>query len=106
MLWDLSGNYPLPGTDIYIPGFLFWVVLIYATLGTVVTHLIGRTLTGLYFDRQRREADFRFSLARLREYSEQIALLARRDGRARVAAAALRRHHRQLSGALCARASS
>jgi putative ATP-binding cassette transporter len=75
VLWDLSGNYPLPGTDIYIPGFLFWVVLLYAAVGTLVTHLIGRSLTGLYFDRQRREADFRFSLARMREYSEQIALL-------------------------------
>jgi putative ATP-binding cassette transporter len=76
MLWELSGNYPLPGTSIYIPGFLFWVVLVYAALGTLITHLIGRSLTGLYFDRQRREADFRFSLARLREYSEQIALLS------------------------------
>jgi len=76
MLWELSGNYPLPGTNIYIPGFLFWVVLLYAALGTLITHLIGRSLTALYFDRQRREADFRFSLARLREYSEQIALLS------------------------------
>ncbi len=75
VLWELSGNYPLPGTNIYIPGFLFWVVLLYAALGTLITHLIGRSLTGLYFDKQRREADFRFSLARLREYSEQIALL-------------------------------
>ncbi|MGJ0508761.1 MAG: ABC transporter ATP-binding protein/permease [Methylocystis sp.] len=76
VLWELSGNYPLPGTNIYLPGFLFWVVLAYATLGTLVTHLIGRKLTVLYFDKQRREADFRFSLARLREYSEQIALLS------------------------------
>ena len=76
MLWELSGNYPLPGTNIFIPGFLFWVVLLYAALGTLITHLIGRSLTALYFDRQRREADFRFSLARLREYSEQIALLS------------------------------
>jgi putative ATP-binding cassette transporter len=76
VLWELSGNYPLPGTNFYIPGFLFWVVLAYATLGTVITHIIGRRLTTLYFDKQRREADFRFSLARLREYSEQIALLS------------------------------
>jgi len=76
VLWDLSGNYPLPGTEIHVPGFLFWVVFLYAALGTLITHLIGRSLTVLYFDRQRREADFRFSLARLREYSEQIALLA------------------------------
>jgi vitamin B12/bleomycin/antimicrobial peptide transport system ATP-binding/permease protein len=37
--------------------------------------LIGRTLIPLYFQRQHMEADFRFSLARLREYTEQVALL-------------------------------
>ncbi|QGM97981.1 ABC transporter ATP-binding protein/permease [Methylocystis parvus] len=79
VLWELSGNYALPGTNIYIPGFLFWVALIYASLGTVVTHLIGRSLTRLFFEQQKREADFRFSLARLREYSEQIALLSGED---------------------------
>jgi vitamin B12/bleomycin/antimicrobial peptide transport system ATP-binding/permease protein len=76
VLWELSGNYALPGTNIYVPGFLFWVALIYASLGTIVTHLIGRSLTRLFFEQQKREADFRFSLARLREYSEQIALLS------------------------------
>lgn len=76
VLWDLSGDYAIPGTDLHIPGFLFWVALVYATIGTLVTHLIGRKLSGLYFERQHREADFRFSLARLREYSEQVALLS------------------------------
>jgi putative ATP-binding cassette transporter len=65
----------LPGTDIIVPGFLFWVALLYAGLGTLITHLIGRPLIGLYFQRQHMEADFRFSLARLREYTEQVALL-------------------------------
>ena len=59
-----------------MPGFLFWVALLYAASGTAITHLIGRSLIGLYFERQHREADFRFSLARLREYSEQVALLS------------------------------
>ncbi|MBI3275816.1 MAG: ABC transporter ATP-binding protein/permease, partial [Methylocystis sp.] len=76
VLWDLSANFTLPGTDIHAPGFLFWVALVYAAIGTLVTHLIGRALAHLYFERQHREADFRFSLARLREYSEQVALLA------------------------------
>ena len=76
VLWNLSGNYAIPGTDTVIPGFLFWVALIYAAVGTLVTHVIGRSLVTLYFDRQRVEADFRFSLARLREYAEQVALLA------------------------------
>lgn len=76
VLWELSGNYAIPGTEIVIPGLLFWVALIYAAVGTLVTHFIGRSLVGLYFDRQRVEADFRFSLARLREYAEQVALLS------------------------------
>jgi vitamin B12/bleomycin/antimicrobial peptide transport system ATP-binding/permease protein len=75
VLWDLSESFRLPGTDIVLPGFLFWVALIYAASGTLITHLIGRPLIGLYFRRQHMEADFRFSLARLREYTEQVALL-------------------------------
>jgi putative ATP-binding cassette transporter len=76
VLWSLSQSFTLPGTDIVLPGFLFWVALIYAASGTLITHLIGRPLISLYFQRQHMEADFRFSLARLREYTEQVALLA------------------------------
>ena len=76
VLWELSGNYAIPGTEIIIPGLLFWVALVYAIFGTLVTHYIGRSLVGMYFERQRVEADFRFSLARLREYAEQVALLS------------------------------
>src|SRR6516162_4734724 len=75
VLWALSKSFMLPGTDIIVPGFLFWVALLYAGLGTLITHLIGRPLIALYFQRQHMEADFRFSLARLREYTEQVALL-------------------------------
>jgi putative ATP-binding cassette transporter len=75
VLWGLSENFTLPGTDILVPGFLFWVGLIYATGGTLITHVIGRPLIGLFFERQHMEADFRFGLARLREYTEQVALL-------------------------------
>jgi vitamin B12/bleomycin/antimicrobial peptide transport system ATP-binding/permease protein len=76
VLWDLSASFTLPGTNIAFPGFLFWVALIYAAAGTFITHLIGRPLVHLYFQRQHMEADFRFSLARLREYTEQVALLS------------------------------
>lgn len=75
VLWGLSANFAIPGTDIVVPGFLFWVALIYSAVGTIITHLIGRSLVQLSFARQRVEADFRFSLARLREYGEQVALL-------------------------------
>ena len=49
--------------------------LIYAIIGTALTHLIGRPLVALNFQQQRYEADFRFNLVRVRENSEQIALL-------------------------------
>lgn len=75
ILWTLSANFTLPYTTIAMPGFLFWVALLYAGIGTLVTHWIGRPLVNLSFVRQRYEADFRFSLARLREYGEQVALL-------------------------------
>ena len=78
ILWTLSGQAPfrLFGVDMLVPGYLVWAALIYAVLGTVVTHLIGRPLIGLNFNQQHYEADFRFHLVRVRENSEQIALLA------------------------------
>lgn len=75
ILWDLSSDFTIPYTSVAVPGFLFWAALIYAAIGTIITHVIGRSLVGLLFNQQRYEADFRFSLARLREYSEQVALL-------------------------------
>jgi len=49
---------PRTRTNIVLPGFLFWVALLYAGLGTWITHLIGRPLISLYFQRQHMEADF------------------------------------------------
>jgi putative ATP-binding cassette transporter len=77
ILWTLSDEAPfhLFGYEIAIPGYLLWAALIYAIVGTALTHLIGSPLIGLSFQQQRYEADFRFNLVRVRENSEQIALL-------------------------------
>jgi len=77
ILWGLSEAAPLHlfGVDLNIPGYLIWAALIYAIIGTVLTHLIGWPLVGLNFRQQRFEADFRFNLVRTRENAEQIALL-------------------------------
>jgi putative ATP-binding cassette transporter len=77
ILWSLSATAPLYvfGINVAIPGYLLWAALIYAVIGTALTHLIGRPLIALNFQQQRYEADFRFSLVRVRENSEQIALL-------------------------------
>ena len=78
ILWTLSAATPLMiGSQSYnIPGYLVWAALIYAILGTWVTHLVGRPLIKLNFDQQRYEADFRFSLVRLRENAEEVTLLS------------------------------
>lgn len=75
ILWNIPVAITVPGTSLVIPGFIFWATLIYAAVATWITHLIGKPLIALDFEQERREANFRFSLARLREYSEQIALM-------------------------------
>jgi putative ATP-binding cassette transporter len=47
--------------------------IIYAVGGTWLTQRIGNPLVGLLFNQQRYEADFRFSLVRLREHAESVA---------------------------------
>ena len=77
ILWTLSAAAPLHlfGASLTIPGYLVWAALLYAAVGTTLTHLIGWPLVSLNFRQQRFEADFRFNLVRVRENSEQIALL-------------------------------
>jgi putative ATP-binding cassette transporter len=77
ILWSLSEKAPLHlfGTSVSIPGYLVWAAMLYAIVGTTLTHLIGWPLIPLNFQQQRYEADFRFNLVRTRENSEQIAAL-------------------------------
>ena len=77
ILWTLSG--PLEVLGVSIPGYMVWVALIYAVLGTVATHYVGRPLAMLNFAKQRVEADFRFALVRLRENTEGVALYGGED---------------------------
>ncbi|MGA2640262.1 MAG: ABC transporter ATP-binding protein/permease [Spirochaetia bacterium] len=76
MLWGLSSQVALPwhGAKIVIPGYLVWVAAVYAVFGTVLVASIGRPLIKLQFNQERYNADFRFSLVRLRENSESVAL--------------------------------
>ncbi|MDE2449600.1 MAG: ABC transporter ATP-binding protein/permease [Gammaproteobacteria bacterium] len=76
MLWFLSGafSFTMFGHAIRIPGYMVWFALGYAVLGTWLTNLVGRKLILLNFNQQRFEADFRFSLIRVRENADAIAL--------------------------------
>jgi putative ATP-binding cassette transporter len=75
ILWRLSGELTVPvgSWQVVIPGYLVWAAAGYAIVGTWLTVKIGRPLVGLNFNQQRYEADFRFSLVRLRENSESVA---------------------------------
>jgi putative ATP-binding cassette transporter len=77
ILWGLSADSPLTlfGREFVIPGYLVWGALVYAIFGTALTQWIGSPLVNLSFEQQRYEADFRFNLVRVRENSEQVALL-------------------------------
>lgn len=76
ILWALSGEFTFTwsGETFAIPGFMLWVAILYCAVGTVLTHYVGRRLIPLNYEQQRREADFRHNLIRVREYSEAIAL--------------------------------
>ncbi|MBM3523209.1 MAG: ABC transporter ATP-binding protein/permease, partial [Alphaproteobacteria bacterium] len=77
ILWELSGplDVPLPGGgSLTIPGYMVWVAIVYAVVGTWLANVVGRPLIKVNYDQQRYEADFRFSLVRLRENTEAIAL--------------------------------
>ena len=76
ILWTVSGALTIPlggGKSIDIPGYMVFAALIYAVAGTMLTLWIGRPLIKLNFDQQRYEADFRFSMVRLRENAENVA---------------------------------
>ena len=72
ILWALSGPMTLFGYS--IPGYLVWVALLYALVGSVLTQMVGKPLAFLRFRQQKVEADFRFALARFRENTESVAL--------------------------------
>lgn len=52
---------------------LFGAIIAYASFGTGMTIFIGRSLVQTNFQQLQREADFRFSLVRMRENAESIA---------------------------------
>ena len=75
VLYKLSGSleFNFMGREWSIDGYMFWAALVYSVIGTWVTHLVGKKLVQLNFVQQRYEADFRFSMIRLRENAENIA---------------------------------
>lgn len=75
VLYKLSGefSFTLAGHTVAVPGYLVWAALFYSIIGTWLTHVVGKKLISLHFTQQKREADFRYAMVRLREMAESIA---------------------------------
>jgi hypothetical protein len=52
---------------------LFIAIILFASMGTLITILVGKVLVKLNYESLQREADFRFILVRIRENAESIA---------------------------------
>jgi putative ATP-binding cassette transporter len=76
LLWSLSSGWVIPvgGAERQVPGLLLWVAIAFAVVSMWLTHLLGRRLVPINYDRFRYEADFRYGLVRFRDHVEAVAL--------------------------------
>ncbi len=76
VLWVLSERvvFSVHGSTFTVPGYMVWCAIAYALIGSWLTWLVGRPLVPLNAEMRAQEADFRFTLLRVNESSEAIAL--------------------------------
>jgi putative ATP-binding cassette transporter len=70
ILWNLSG--PLDIFGISLPKAMFWIVIVYVFLATIVGFWIGRPLIWLSFRNELTNAAFRYALVRVRDAAEAV----------------------------------
>jgi putative ATP-binding cassette transporter len=77
VLWAVGGgiSFSLGGRELYVPGFLVFVAVIYAIITTTAMIFIARAFVAIAEAKNQSEAEFRYAATRLREYGESIALL-------------------------------
>lgn len=79
LLWSLA-SFPLSlafiGLPWNVPNYMVWAAFLYVALCSLLVHFLGYPLKGLLVEQQRREANFRFALARLRLNYDEVAMSA------------------------------
>jgi vitamin B12/bleomycin/antimicrobial peptide transport system ATP-binding/permease protein len=70
ILWKLSGHLNIFGFE--LPRALFWIVLLYVLVATVVAIWLGRPLIWFSFRNEKLNAAFRYGLVRLRDAAEAV----------------------------------
>src|SRR5450432_513430 len=76
VLWSLSNNFAFhfDGRQIVIPGYMVWAAVVYSGSASLLSYWVGRSLVDRNAERYAREADMRFSLVRVNEHIDAIAL--------------------------------
>jgi vitamin B12/bleomycin/antimicrobial peptide transport system ATP-binding/permease protein len=76
VLWSLSNNFAFhfEGRQLVIPGYMVWAAVLYSGSASLVSYWVGRSLVDRNAQRYAREADLRFSLVRVNEHIDAIAL--------------------------------
>lgn len=74
LLWGLAGAMNVMGVE--IPKMMVFLVFIYVIIATVIAVWLGKPLIRLNFDNEKFNANYRYSLIRVKEYAESIAFYA------------------------------
>ena len=89
ILWKIGGALTVQtgGTTLVVPAYLVLAAIIYAVLVSLLVTIVGRRLPGLIAARNEAEARLRFSLMRIRDHGETIALARTEAGERRAVSA-------------------
>jgi vitamin B12/bleomycin/antimicrobial peptide transport system ATP-binding/permease protein len=76
VLWAISSGFVLSvgGHRFAVPGYMVWAALLYAGTGSLLSYWVGGNLIQRNAQRYAREADLRYSLVRVNEHIDAIAL--------------------------------
>ncbi|WP_432717036.1 ABC transporter ATP-binding protein/permease [Haemophilus haemolyticus] len=74
LLWGLAG--PMMVVGVEIPHMMVFLVFGYVIFTTLIAFWLGRPLISLNFINERLNANYRYSLIRIKEYAESIAFYA------------------------------
>src|SRR5712672_1845498 len=85
VLWSLSNGFifHLGSRHFAVPGYMVWAAIVYSGSASLLSYWVGRSLIDRNAQRYAREADLRFSLVRVNEHIDAIALSAGEPDEAR-----------------------
>nr|WP_146112800.1 ABC transporter ATP-binding protein/permease [Brucella pituitosa] len=78
VLWGLSTyvlSFNLFGIDVTIPRYMLWAAFLYVFVSSFMTHFFGHRLKATFVEQQKREANFRFAMAHIRQHVGDIAVM-------------------------------